>query len=108
MLEIISLRFLCRRMGANLRAKGWSNPMWMQVAVVVVWLSCMFLGSLMYALFILITQGDAAVQELGFAVYPIAFLSGAAGVGCLFLIVSTLPSRQPPPLPGHGPQSVQA
>lgn len=100
MLEIVALYFLCKNMGERLRARGWKRPIIFQVLVVVAWFGCMFIGSLGYGVYRVIKEGPGAADNLGFAVYPIAFLSGAAGVGVLFGIVALLPNRtQPPVLP---------
>ena len=40
MLEIFLVIFLCRKKGVDLRNKGWSNPIWMQIAVAAVWIDC--------------------------------------------------------------------
>lgn len=98
MLEIIALYFLCKKMGEKLRAKGWRQPVWMQIAVVLAWFGCMFLGSLAYGIYVAIKEGEVAAQNLGFSVYPIALIAGASGVGLLFLIAGMLPSKLPPPL----------
>jgi hypothetical protein len=98
MLEIVALYFLCKKMGERLRAKGWTKPVWMQIAVVLAWFGCMFLGSVAYGVYVVIKEGEAAAQDVGFSVYPIALISGAAGVGLLFLIAGMFPNRLPPPL----------
>lgn len=95
MLEIVFLYFLCKKMGEKLRAKGWRRPVWMQIVVVLTWLGSMFLGSLVYGIYVYIREGEVASQNLGFSVYPVAFLSAAAGVGLLFLLVRFLPGKLP-------------
>lgn len=85
-------------MGEKLRAKGWTKPVWMQIGVVLAWFGCMFLGSFAYSIYVMIKEGEAAAQDIGFTVYPVALVSGAAGVGLLFLIAGMFPSRVPPPL----------
>lgn len=95
MLEIIALYFLCKRMGENLRDKGWRTTIWMQIAVVLTWFGCMLLGGVAYGIYVFIKEGEAATQNPGPLVYLIAFLSAAAGVGVLFLITSLLPAKRP-------------
>ncbi|GEM_PF-1893585 len=100
MLEILALYFLCKRMGDRLRAKGWTQPIWMQIAVVVVWVGGMLFGSFVYGVYLVITKGEAAAAEgPGLIVYPIALLSAAVSVGTLFLIVAAIPGKEPPALP---------
>ena len=106
MLEIVALWFLCTKMGEKLRKKGWKRPWPMQLLVVITWFGCMFLGSLAYAVVRVLKDGERAAEDLGFVVYPIAFLSAAAGVGLLFAITSILPSSLPPQLPQKEPTGV--
>lgn len=97
MLEIIVLYFLCKSMGEKLRAKGWKQPVWMQIAVVIAWFGCMILGSFAYGIYLVIKEGYATAENLGFSVYPVALMAGASGVGLLFWIAGRLPSKLPPP-----------
>lgn len=99
MLEILVLYFLCKRMGANLRAKGWAKPIWMQIAVVVMWFGGMLFGSFVYGLYLVITRGEDAANAPGLIVYPIALLSAAVAVGTLFLVTAAIPGKAGPPLP---------
>jgi len=94
MLEIFLLIFLCTKMGADLRNKGWSRPIWMQIAVAVVWIGCELLGSIGYCAFLILREGRLeAADHPGFLIYPAALLSATVGVAALFLIAKLLPSR---------------
>src|SRR5262245_43327778 len=101
MLEIIALYFFCKKMGALLRSKGWSKPVWMQILLVLVWFACEFLASLVFALIVAVTKGPAAAEQIGLTAYLIAVPAAVIGVGVLFLIANMLPNREPviPPLP---------
>ena len=102
MLEIVVLYFLCKQMGINLRAKGWKKPVWMQIAVVLVWFVCMLIGMIGYGIYRAIKEDDpAAPEHLGLMIYPPGFLSAAIGMGLLFGIVSLLPNRNPRPIPSQ-------
>ncbi|AHF93929.1 hypothetical protein OPIT5_00675 [Opitutaceae bacterium TAV5] len=93
MLEIILLYFLCKRMGQMLRSKGWSRPIWMQILVVVTWLGCMFMGALIYGVYVVITQGEDALNDIGLAAYLPALISAGIGVGIIFFIAKMLPAQ---------------
>jgi hypothetical protein len=97
MLEIFLLSFLCKRMGSNLRDKGWGTTVWMQLAVIVAWFGSMFGAAFVYGFVLVLMQGPAAVDHPNMmVVYPLCFLAGVAGVGLLFTIVSFFPSHTPP------------
>jgi hypothetical protein len=97
MIEILLLSFLCKKMGANLRNKGWATTIWMQLAVVVAWFGGMFVAGFAYGFFVALTKGAAAAENPNLMVlYPLCFLTGAAGVALLFTIVSFLPSHEQP------------
>lgn len=94
MLEIILIIFLCSRMGKHLRAKG-RKPVLMQVMVVVVWIVSMFTGAMAYSIYVAITRGMEAVEDIGmFSAYPSALLAGVVGQLLLFGIAWLVPVRQ--------------
>ena len=99
MLEIIALIMSCRRMGAMLRDKGWENPIWMQILVVIFWFGGMFAGGICWAVFVGITKGEAAIDKIGFEIYPCMYLTAILSVGMLFLIAKMMPTRLAPGLP---------
>ena len=97
MIEIFLLSFLWKKMGTTLRDKGWGTTVWMQLAVLIAWFGSMFVAGFGYALYLAVTQGEAAAEHINLMVlYPLCFLSGAAGVGLLFTIVSFFPSHELP------------
>jgi drug/metabolite transporter (DMT)-like permease len=97
MIEILVLYFLCKKMGAILRDKGWGTTVWMQLAVIVAWFGSMFLASFAYAIYTVMTSGEAAAATPNLLVlYPICFLAGGVGVWSLFIIVSFFPSHELP------------
>jgi drug/metabolite transporter (DMT)-like permease len=97
MIEIFLLSFLCKKMGSNLRDKGWGTTLWMQLAVVIAWFGSMFAAGFGYGIYVTLTQGPAAVEHPNLMVlYPLCLLAGAAGVGLLFTIVSFFPSHELP------------
>ena len=97
MIEIFLLSFLWKKMGTTLRDKGWGTTIWMQLAVLIAWFGSMFVAGFGYALYLAMTQGPAAAEQINLMVlYPLCFLSGAAGVGLLFTIVSFFPSHELP------------
>lgn len=94
MLEIILIIYLCKKMGDLLRKKGW-KPLFMQVLVVVGWISAEFFGAIAYFVYVAVTQGQAAAEAIGFAAYPWALLAGAFGQLCLFGFAWALPVNSP-------------
>lgn len=97
MIEILLLSFLWKKMGNNLRNKGWGTTVWMQLAVVVAWFGSMFAAALAYGIFITLTEGPDAVDNPNLmVVYPLCILAGAAGVGLVFTIASFFPSHELP------------
>ena len=95
MIEILLLSFLCKRMGANLRDKGWSTTVWLQLGVVVAWFGGMFAAAFGYGLFATLLYGpDAADKPNLLVLYPLCFVAASLGVGLLFFIVSFFPSHQ--------------
>ncbi|HSP45685.1 MAG TPA: hypothetical protein VLO30_06805 [Chthoniobacterales bacterium] len=97
MIEILFLYFLCKKMGATLRDKGWGTTFWMQLAVVVAWFGSMAVAGFGYGLYVVLTKGPAAAEHPNLVVlYPLCFLAGAAGVGLLFMIVSFFPADELP------------
>jgi|SRR6266513_812698 len=97
MLEILLLRFLCKKMGATLRDKGWGTTFWMQLAVIVAWFGSMVVAGVAYTVYLIMTEGEAAAQNPSLMVlYPICFLAGGAGVGLLFTLVRFFPSDDLP------------
>jgi hypothetical protein len=97
MIEILVLYFLCKKMGATLRDKGWGTTVWMQLAVIFAWFGSMCLASFAYTVYVVMTRGEAAAAAPDLLVlYPICFLAGGVGVGLLFIIVSFFPSHELP------------
>lgn len=97
MIEILVLYFLCKKMGSNLRDKGWGTTVWMQLAVVVAWFGSMVVVGFGYGLYAAITNNPAAAEHPNMMVlYPLCVLAGAAGVALLFTIVSFFPSHDLP------------
>jgi hypothetical protein len=80
MLEIVLLVFLCKRVGAMLRAKGRSAG-WFQFLVVVGW----FAGEFMGAVVAIMLAGLG-----GGAVYLGAVLGAAAGVTAVYVAARSL------------------
>src|SRR5688500_11156018 len=65
MIEFVALFFLCRKMGAILRDKGWTKVFWMQVAVVFAWFGSAFIAALIYTISIVLTDGlDGAEKRV--------------------------------------------
>lgn len=93
MLEIFALIYLWIKMGDKLRDKGWTKTFWMQLLVIVTWFFSMLAGMFAYGIFLGLTQGAAAAQNLGFGTYVAAVLSAVIGTGILFFIVSRLPVK---------------
>ena len=97
MIEILVLYFLCKKMGTNLRDKGWGTTVWMQLAVVVAWFGSMVVAGFGYGIYLAMTRGPAAAENPNMMVlYPLAIFAGAASVGLLFTIVSFFPSHDLP------------
>jgi hypothetical protein len=96
MIEILLLSFLWKKMGTNLRNKGWGTTVWMQLAVVVAWFGSMIVAGFAYGVYVAMTKGPAAADPDMMVLYPLCFLAGAAGVGLLFTIVSFFPSHELP------------
>jgi drug/metabolite transporter (DMT)-like permease len=97
MIEILVLYFLCKKMGTTLRDEGWGTTVWMQLAVIIAWFGSMFLASFAFAIYTVMTNGEAATATPNLLVlYPICFLAGGVGVGLLFVIVSFFPSHDLP------------
>jgi drug/metabolite transporter (DMT)-like permease len=97
MIEILLLSFLCKRMGANLRNKGWGTTVWMQIGVVVAWFGCMFAAAVGYGIFTVIASGPAAADKPNLLVlYPLCLGAAGMGVGLLFTIVRFFPSHDLP------------
>ena len=94
MLEIILIVFLCKKMGSILRNKGWEKTFWMQFLVVIVYLGSLFLGAMAYAIYIAITQGEAAVDAIGIDGYLAAYVGAAIGLGSLFLMTKLIRNRE--------------
>jgi hypothetical protein len=92
MLEILFLAFLCRKMGEDLRAKGW-KPLFMQFMVVIGWVGAEFLGAMAHSIFVAVSQGPEAVEEFSFGLYVTALVSAAVGVSCVFIVAKLLPDR---------------
>ena len=109
-IEAAVLTVLCLRMGRELRAKGWQNPLWMQATVVLGWFGGSFLGifaaNLVHNIYMLATHQDLPGQQgVGiFASIVCHFIGGAATEGILFFIVTRLPKR--PTLNGPTPAPV--
>jgi hypothetical protein len=80
MLEILLLIYLCRRLGAMLRAKGRSAG-WMQVLLVVAWFVGEFMGAMVGAMLMGI---DGAALYIG------ALLGAAAGAAAVFVLASSM------------------
>ena len=94
MIEILVLYFLCKKMGENLRQKGWTTTFWMQLAVVVTWYGSMVVAAIVYGLYVFIRYGEAALDSVGTGtIYLLAFGGGIGGVVLLFLIASLIPAR---------------
>ena len=97
MIEIIVLYMLCVRMGELLRGKGWENPIWMQVAVVAVWLTAAVVAGLGYGVFHALMHGSVDEDISGLAIYPFVLGAGVISEVILFLIARSLPDRRGPP-----------
>src|SRR3954468_9768810 len=98
MIEIFLLSFLCKKMGAVLRDKGWGTTFWMQLAVIVAWFGGVIVASFSYTICIFMTKGQAAAEHPDLMLlYPLCFVGGGAGVGLLFSLVSFFPSHDLPP-----------
>lgn len=104
MLEIIAIVIFYKRMGALLRGKGWENPIWMQILVIVLWIGGMLLGGFAWSMYIAITKGVDAVDQISWEIYPVMYISALLGVGMLFFIAKSMPSRL---LPGVPPEPIQ-
>ena len=97
MIEIFLLSFLCKRMGANLRDKGWGTTVWMQLGVVVAWFGGMFAAAFAYGVVAVIAYGEQAADKPNlWVLYPLCFAGASLGVGVLFTIVRFFPSEQQP------------
>ncbi len=107
MLEIILLYFLCKGMGSILRDKGW-NPLLMQILVVAGWIVSILFAVICYSVYVAITQGEEALNHIGFAVYLWMLLAGGITEAFLFLIAHLLPdklaSKQAPQFPPQMPR----
>jgi len=99
MLEIIAIIFLCTKMGKILRKKGW-QPTWMQVFVVAGWVGSMLIAAIGYGLYLTITRGPDAAEDMGFAAYPWMLLAAVLMQATLFTIAHFLPDRTKEPVPG--------
>lgn len=108
MIEILVLYFLCKRMGGNLRAKGWTKTVWMQIGVVFAWFGGMFFSSLIYTFYSGFTAGEAGLESRVLSAYPLFLLAGAVAVGCVFLLASFFPSREPVYSSDYSPASVRS
>lgn len=83
-------------MGSILREKGWEKTFWMQLMVVVVYLGSLFFGSIAYTVYVGITQGMEAVEELGLVLYLASYIGVLIGVGGLFLSTKLIKDRNEP------------
>jgi hypothetical protein len=99
--------FLCKGMGSNLRAKGWTKTVWMQVAVVFAWFGGMFFSSVVYTFYSGFTAGEAGLENRVLSAYPLFLLAGAVAVGGVFFIASFFPSREPVYSSDYSPSSVR-
>ena len=98
MLEILLLSFLCKKMGSLLRNKGWGTTFWLQLAVVVAWFGGMVFTGVAYGIYLVMTQGEGAVEHPNmFVAYPLCILGAGTAVGLLFTLVSFFPSHDLPP-----------
>ena len=99
MLEILFLFFLCKRLGAIVRAKG-RSAVGLQVLLVVAW----FAGEIMGAVVAAGVLGDGSGQFHP-AAYLGALLGAACGATAVFLIARSLPgpaTQAPPGFPVTG------
>lgn len=100
MLEIILLVYLCTKMGGLLRdEKGWERTFWMQLSVVLIYFVSLFLGATGYGIFVAVTQGQAALNSIGWSAYLAGYIGVIFGVGVFFLFARSLPVRQPSEIP---------
>ena len=100
MIEILFLVFLCKRLGAMLRAKGRSAG-WFQFLLVVAWFAGEFMGAVVAAGVL-----DDGSGEFHPAAYLGALLGAACGATAVFLIaksVQGMGTRAPQGFPVAGP-----
>ena len=83
-----------------MRDKGWEKPFWMQFLVVVVYLGSLFAGAFLYGMYVAITQGPEAAENIGLSAYLAAYVGAIIGVSGLFLCTKFMQNKQvaPPPL----------
>ncbi len=106
MLEIVALFFLCSKMGKMLRAKGW-KPLFMQIMVVLAWFGSMFFAAVAYGVYLGLTRGPEAVEDVGLAIYPWMLLAAAMSQVVIFGIAALLTDRTKAPAPGFHAQEEQ-
>ena len=94
MIEILFLIYLCKRLGAILRAKGRSAG-WYQFLLVVAWLGGEIMAGVLAAT--LLDEGPGQTHP---AAYLVALLGAACGATAVFLFVRSLPG--PPTHAPHG------
>lgn len=94
MLEIIILYLLCSQMGALLRKKG-RKPLWMQVAVVLIWIGSMLFAAMAYGVYLAIRYGPEATEKPGWVIYPLMIAAGVIGELILFGIAHLIPPKTP-------------
>jgi len=84
MLEIALIYFLCKKMGALLRSRGWNTTFWMQLLVVLTYMGSLLVGVFGYTIYIGITQGEEALRGVGLEAYLAGYVFVAICVGLLF------------------------
>jgi hypothetical protein len=93
MIETLVLIVIFKKMGEVLRSKGWTTTIWMQMLAVLVWIGFEVFGAFAYTVYVILTKGEDAVDDIGFAVYIVALPCALAGIGILFLVTKFLPEK---------------
>lgn len=94
MIEIIILVFLCIKLRNILLDKGWEKTIWMQLALIGIYLGSLFVGSFVYTAVILFTQGQYAAENVGLSAYFAGYVGVLIGVGALFFWAKKLKPKE--------------
>jgi hypothetical protein len=92
MLEIVLVFVLCKKMGENMRSRGYEHPFWFQFFVPIFWFGGEFTGAFIFAL-IRALMGVHRRGGFDFRLYVAALAGAALATFVLFLGVNLFPRR---------------
>jgi hypothetical protein len=94
MLEILFVYFLCKKLGAMLRAKN-QKPLPYQIMLVVFWIGGEFMAFIVAGIVEAMRTGGAPSEDFNPAIYLLALVGAGCGAGLAFLIAWMLPDNRP-------------